>query len=408
MIDIVLIIGIMEYHSYINEGDMADVALIRCEDYELSRLKVLFSEGLRDIGFSMEAFRNMKTVLKPNLLSAAAPESAVITHPVFFRAAAELVMDHGGRPVLAESPAVATLDSALKASGYDAVVKDLGIEVADGTRIARIRYEDAQRFRMFDIAETYVDAGIIVNLPKFKTHGLTFITASVKNLFGAIPGLRKSQMHMRVPDPDDFCDAILDLYGAFLHGFNPPKTFIHLMDAVIAMEGDGPGTSGTPRKMNAVIIGQDALAVDWVATQVSGLPTGLSPILSAGFKRDLGISSETEIRILGRTIDEMRLHGFRPSSGPGMTGIMRMPFMKRLAQWLFIGRPVPHADRCTLCRQCEKICPAHAISKAGKGGKVPVFDYGVCIRCLCCMEACTYDAISVNKGLLERFIQNAS
>lgn len=46
-----------------------------------------------------------------------------------------------------------------------------------------------------DVSTAFFDADLILNLPKFKTHGLTYITGAVKNLFGAIYGLQKSKMH---------------------------------------------------------------------------------------------------------------------------------------------------------------------------------------------------------------------
>lgn len=383
---------------------MAEVSLLRCEGYSLRELKERIVEGLDACRFPLKSFQGARVVLKPNLLSVAGPDSGVVTHPEFFRAAAEIVMDHGGRPVLAESPAVASLHNVFKATTYDAIIQHLGIEVADLSKIGRITYPGAKRFKHFEIAQAFFEADVILNLPKFKTHGLTYVTASVKNLFGAVPGMRKSQMHMKLPDREEFCEAILDLYGAFLQGFHPEKPMVHLMDSITALEGDGPGTSGRPKKMNAVIVGTDGLAVDWVAISVSGLNPRLSPILTQGFKRGLGVSSENEITVIGSKIDDMRIQGFVPASGPGMTGLLGVPLIKSFLNKLFVGRPVPIEDRCSLCYQCRKICPVHAIDKALPSQGVPDFDYGLCIRCFCCMEACPEDAISIRKGMLQRLI----
>lgn len=398
-------LGIMEISLLDDEEAMAEVSLLRCEGYSPGELKERIIEGLKGCRFPLKSFQSARVVLKPNLLSAADPESGVVTHPGFFRAAAEIVLDYGGRPVLAESPAVASLHNALRATTYDAIVRHLGIEVADPSKVHRISYPEAKRFKSFEIAQAFFEADIIVNLPKFKTHGLTYVTASVKNLFGAVPGMRKSQMHMKLPERGEFCEAILDLYGAFLRGFHPEKPLVHIMDAVAALEGDGPGTGGRPRKMNAVIVGIDGLAVDWVATSVSGLDPRLSPILTLGFRRGLGVSSEKEITVIGREIKDMLIRGFVPASGPGMTGLLRVPLIKSLLNKLFIGRPVPIEDRCSLCYQCMKICPVQAIDKALPGQNRPYIDYDRCIRCFCCMEACPEDGISARKGMLQRLMR---
>ncbi|MFY9167537.1 MAG: DUF362 domain-containing protein [Desulfomonilia bacterium] len=384
---------------------MKRVALLRHRGYELPALKETILRGLDGIGFSLTSFRGARVVLKPNLLSASLPQSAVVTHPHFFRAAAEIVIDHGGKPVLAESPAVSSLGNALKTAEYAPVIKELGIPVADLSEIGKLSYPAGRRMKSFEITRAFFDADMIVNLPKFKTHGLTYITAAVKNLFGAVPGLRKSQMHLKFPEKDDFCSFILDLYGAFLNGFDPPKTMVHIMDAIIAMEGEGPGTTGRPRAMNAVIAGLDALAVDWVAVQVSGLDIRLCTTLTEGFQRGFGITSGEEVGVVGETIEEMRVHDFREPQKPGATRFLRVPLIHRAMKNLFTDRPVPVAGRCTLCYQCMQICPAHAIGRAEAGERTPRFDKSACIRCLCCLEVCPEEAISLNKGPLRWMMQ---
>lgn len=386
------------------EGSMIEVALLRCERYSVPELKKVIHEGIDAVGFPLRSFRGARVALKPNLLSASGPESGIVTHPRFFEAAAEIVIDYGGRPVLVESPAVASLKSAIRKAGYDEVLGRLNIGVADVSAVAKISYPEALKFKTFEIIQAFLDADLIVNLPKFKTHGLTYVTAAVKNLFGAVPGMRKSQMHLKCPDREDFSGMILDLYGAFLHGFNPPKALLHVMDAVTALEGDGPGSGGRPRAMNAVVVGTDAVAVDWVATRVSGLDVRLSPMLVQGFRRGFGVSSEREIEVLGGKIEEMRVHGFIPPKGAGATGMLGIPVIQKTLKRLFTPRPVPVEGRCTLCLRCRTICPAHAIAEGETGQSVPDFDYGKCIRCYCCMEVCPEDAVSLRKGRLQRLL----
>jgi uncharacterized protein (DUF362 family)/Pyruvate/2-oxoacid:ferredoxin oxidoreductase delta subunit len=384
---------------------MAIVSLLRCAGYSLDELKGLFVQAWGHIGFLPGTFRSLNVVLKPNLLSAMGPETAVVTHPRFFQAAAELVLDHGGRPVLAESPAVASLGSALRASGYESVTRELGIEVADPTKVQKITYGQARIFKSFEISRAFFDGDVILNLPKFKTHNLTYVTASVKNLFGAVPGMMKSQLHLTCPDRDHFSEAILDLYGAFLYGFPGPKPLVHLMDAVLALEGEGPGSSGKPRPMNAIIAGTDGLAVDWTAVQVSGLDPWLCPILRGGFRRGYGISSGDEVTVKGQGIEEMRISGFLPPGGFNLSlSMIGLAPVQRIMKRLFTGRPVPLAGSCTMCLQCMEICPARAIARGKPDGGTPAFDYGRCIRCWCCMEACPSQAISVKQGALQRFI----
>lgn len=384
---------------------MADVALLRCRGYDPEEIKARIVQGLESIRFNLGEFRDARVVLKPNLLSASRPGSAVVTHPQFFRAAAEIVLDNGARPVLAESPAVVSLKTALRAAGYDPVLKHLGIPVADMTQVEKLPCPQGRRVKLFEVARAFFEADLVLNLPKFKTHGLTYVTAAVKNLFGAMPGMRKSQMHLKFPEKEGFSEFLLDLYSALLEGFDPPRKLLHVMDGIVAMEGNGPGSTGTPRPMHAILAGRDALAVDWVAVQVSGLDEARCPMLVQGFGRGLGISSPNEIVVKGERIEDMRIHGFVPPDRIGATRLLKAPVIRRLVRDLFTGRPAPVDARCTLCYQCRDVCPAGAISEAEEGKEVPRFDYGACIRCLCCQEVCPQGAISLKKGRLQWMIR---
>ncbi|GAH58322.1 unnamed protein product, partial [marine sediment metagenome] len=52
---------------------------------------------------------------------------------------------------------------------------------------------DALLVKKFVVANGVLDSDGLVSLPKFKTHGLVRFTGAVKNQFGCVPGLLKSQ-----------------------------------------------------------------------------------------------------------------------------------------------------------------------------------------------------------------------
>jgi len=59
------------------------------------------------------------------------------------------------------------------------------------------------------------------------------MTGAVKNHFGVIPGRAKPGYHVKLMDTGRFANMLLDL-------MNIVSSRISIMDAVIAMEGDGP------------------------------------------------------------------------------------------------------------------------------------------------------------------------
>jgi len=383
---------------------MTRIALLRCPRYDDALLMQVIMDGLVKIGFDFGCLKNARVALKPNLLLAAPMEKAVVTHPAFFKAVAKIVIDHGGHPVLAESPGFGTLESVIKQVGYAAIAKELGIEVATMGPTMILHNDRARTFKRIEIAKAFEDVEVILNLPKFKTHGLTYVTGAVKNLFGTLPGLKKSHMHMRCPKGPEFSEWLLDLYSTLLYGFEKPKPISTIMDAVIGQEGEGPGPSGTPRAIGAVIVGSDPVAVDYVATSVVGLDYRKVDTIVQGFRRDFGVSSPEEIQVLGETIDSLRIRDFKPTRTSLSSHFLRGPLVGHFIKNLVVEKPWPHAEKCTLCYTCRTICPAGAISAAERGARIPTYDYKKCIRCFCCMEICPEAAITLKNGPFTRLL----
>ena len=380
---------------------MTRVALLKCEAYDPLLIREKMLAALRLIGLEPGIFAGKRVVIKPNLLSATAPEKSVVTHPEFFRAALRMVRDHGGTPVLCESPGFQPLSKVMKKAGYDRIVEEQGCEVADPRATALLFWDGPCRFKRFEISSAVFDADIILNLPKFKTHGLMYITGAVKNLFGLIYGLNKSQWHLKAQSKEEFSDFLLDYYSALLKGFEKPKVFIHLMDAVMGMEGEGPGVTGTPRKIGAILAGQDAVSVDAVATRVVGLPVKKVLTVTLGERRGLGTGAFERIELLGAGLDAFQIPDYVPNKASGGNPMGHWPLNTRAFKDLLVEKPVPSRARCTLCYQCKAICPGKAIAESKGESGVPRYDYDKCIRCYCCMEICPEAAIGLKRGKLQ-------
>jgi uncharacterized protein (DUF362 family)/Pyruvate/2-oxoacid:ferredoxin oxidoreductase delta subunit len=384
---------------------MTRVALLKCEDYDPLLIREKMLQTLDLIGLEPGIFEKKRVVIKPNLLSASAPEKSVVTHPEFFRAALHIVREHGGTPILCESPGFQPLGKVMKKAGYDRVVEEEGCEVADPSMTRTLFWDGPCRFKRFEISSAVFDADILLNLPKFKTHRLTYITGALKNLFGLIYSLNKSKWHLKAQSKEEFSEFLLDYYSALLKGLEKPKVFIHMMDAVVGMEGEGPGAAGRPRKIGALVAGRDAVAVDAVATRVVGLRLKEVLTVTLGEKRGLGAGSLERIELLGAGVDAFQVRDYVASSATGGNPVARWPLNTRLFKDLLVEKPVPSRERCTLCYQCQAICPGEAIGKTKGETGIPSYDYGKCIRCYCCMEICPEAAIGLKKGKLQWLVK---
>ena len=380
---------------------MEKVYLKSCASYDDPELADKIREGFAQIDFDPNLFSGMRVGLKPNLLLPSKPDRAIITHPIFFKTIVQIIQENNGIPVLLENPAIHGLSTVLKKTPYGDLIQSLNIEVPDMTPTQLIPFDNAYRFKKIEISKAFFDVDMLINLPKLKTHGLTTITGALKNLFGAIPGLKKSRMHLKAPSRDDFSNFMMDLFGALSHGFDPPKPMLHIMDGILGMEGEGPGLSGTPRQIGVMIMGRDPLAVDWTVTQIVRISPDEVPTLKAGFDRPFCISAPDEIEIVGDNLEELQLPSFESSKNSIFSNAARWPFTSSLFKQLFVEKPVPNPEKCTLCYQCKQICPAKVISRAKDRAKIPTYDYNDCIRCFCCMEICPEAAIQSQKGWLQ-------
>lgn len=373
------------------------VAIVRCEDYDAARVQAAVGRGLALLG-GIERFAKAgeRLVLKPNLLSGKAPEKAVTTHPSVFAAVARHLQAAAATVTYGDSPGFGSPESVARRAGLSQVAETLGVTLADFRTGRMVSFPEGRLIRQFTIAEGALDCDGIVSLPKLKTHAFMQMTGAVKNQFGCIPGLLKGEFHARLPEADRFAQMLVDL-TRLLH----PRLYV--MDAVVAMEGNGPG-SGQPRKMAALLFSEDPVALDTIACRMMGLDAARVPTVRWG--EETGLGTATRVKLVGDAVESFAVSDFegvreRTATVESMNRLL-MRFMKNLV----VPRPVIDAMRCTRCGTCVQVCPATPKAVDFREGRErpPVYDYTVCIRCYCCQELCPEEAITVDTPLLGRLL----
>jgi ferredoxin len=249
-------------------------------------------------------------------------------------------------------------------------------------------------FKRFELARPYMEADRIINLPKLKTHEMMTITCAVKNLFGAVVGPEKAAWHLKAgADREMFARMLLEIYQL-------RKPDLNIVDAVTAMEGNGPG-GGDPRHVGLLLAGVNPVAVDMIAGEIVGIPKKLLYVESAAAKLGLDGADRENVQTIGAPLEETIVGDFRlPHISDVQWGLP--PFLKNRLRRHLTSRPFALADKCRLCGICRDACPPGAIEI--RDGSLHI-DHDRCISCFCCRELCPHGALGVREGRLMRFIK---
>lgn len=371
---------------------METVSIATSTGYELPGLRQAIIRLLEPIG-GISAFISSgdRVLLKPNMLSAKEPDLAVTTHPNVVRVVAELVREAGGIVLIGDSPGF---------GGFVRVAEKCGIyDAARESGAALVEFNEAVElqgigtFRSIRLARAYYEADKIINLPKLKTHEMMTMTCAVKNLFGAVIGAEKAGWHLKAGSSRQlFARMLLEIYLL-------KKPALNIVDAVTAMEGNGPG-SGDPIKLGLLIAGVNPVAVDVIAGRLAGIPADLLHIEREAASMGLPGALIKDIVLCGSPIEAIPGTRFRLPAGLDVQFGLP-PFLIRALKSHLTSYPAADVKTCVLCGICRDACPPAAITIQNSALSV---DNTRCIRCWCCRELCPHNAMKTKRGLLLRIM----
>ena len=377
------------------------ISLYRCDQYEEERVMGALRRSIAALG-GWESYLNPgdTVLLKLNLVMNKRPEAAATTHPVFVKALIRLLQEYGCRVVIGDSPGGlfngAALGRIYRGTGIEAIAEETGAILNQNTGSMDVQNPDGRVMKSLTMTAMLGDVDKVISVSKLKTHGMMTFTGAVKNMFGVIPGTMKAEYHVRMPQADDFADALLDI----CHATAPVLSF---MDGIIGMEGNGP-TGGRPRAVGAVLASSNPYQLDLAACSLIGLSMEQVPTLRRAHARGWIPSSAGELEWSGDPREEFYVADFKLPDhiDSDLIGKNLPSFLAKPVNALLRPKVTFHHDICVGCGACAANCPAKVITMKDHR---PYADYSRCIRCYCCQELCPKNAVSVRESKLFKLVR---
>ena len=361
------------------------IAVRKCAEYDLQKV----FDQISDIYKLTDGpdVKGKRVLLKPNILTDDDPAKCISTHPVVVEAMIRFLQSMGAIVLVGDSPAVHTQKFRGEKSGIKKVCETTG---ATWINFMVNPVEISLRKGKIRIAAISEQVDLIISLPKFKNHELVYFTGAIKNTLGLVPGFSKAKQHALHQDRSKFGEFLVDLNEAIT-----PDYF--LMDGIIGMEGPGPGR-GFPVEIGLLLGSTNPLALDIIASRIAGYEPLLIPTSRTAFFRKKWLQSDNDIIYDGPEIGRIIKKGFikvpiSTTNNIALKFIMkRIKFLKKLER-----RPVFIHENCTGCQKCVNICPVQAILPMESNKTHIVLTDNKCIRCFCCSEVCTDNAVEIRR-----------
>jgi len=386
------------------------VSIIKCNSYDPALVFESVKKAVDLLGGVVNFIKpGSRVLVKPNILMAKEPEFGVTTHPEVVRVIIKILKEINCKILVGDGPSVwgryvENVDEVYSRCGISRVCKEENVEL--------VKFDKRRMREKFPLTTRIDECEYLVNVPKFKTHGMTILTGAIKNLFGLVSGTYKTELHKNYFKADDFAKILVDVY-------QEAKPALTIIDGITAMEGDGPATSGKLRAQNLLLAGSDCVALDSVLALIMGLKPLDILTTKVAAARKLGEADIRQISIFGEALKDVIGEPFLLPVSSWKNKLAEPIF--NLARFLIKYYPYVEHSKCIQCCACIKACPVKVISmekqipprppfsKGGMGGfnmknNKLVFKYKKCIACFCCQEVCPNAAIKVKKSLLAKMI----
>ncbi|MBN2565149.1 MAG: DUF362 domain-containing protein [Candidatus Eisenbacteria bacterium] len=257
------------------------VFLENVKRYRLNEIEDAIRRALDALGVDLDGKRT--AFIKPNLVIAANPSTAVVTHPAVVEAIVNVLRESGVSDIsLGDGPGVGLdVERVFCRTGYADLCERLGLNLVNLNTAERRKR--TWKYGELGVPAAVLDTDLYINVPKLKTHGYTTVTLSIKNHKGLLS------------EPDKKRDHQLGLHDPLAQhaALRPPDLIV--LDGVVGVEGDGP-LHGRRIRAGILAVGTNMLETDVVAARHMGFdPMAIKHLAIAA---ELGLGN-TDPEVIG-------------------------------------------------------------------------------------------------------------
>jgi uncharacterized protein (DUF362 family) len=272
---------------------MTKVSAVRIENHDA--LAEGFRAALRQAPGLLPDVLPKQALIKPNLCDITAWETGVTTDPrwlgVLTGALRAIRPDIEIRAI--ESDAISayktyrSCDETFERLGFRNAAEQAGVELINLSRSETIELQMDGLPLPVRIPQIFLEEMFFISVANLKVHGYTRMTGVLKNSLGLLTDADISAFH-------PYLSTLISRMSALC------PADLCIIDGRIGLEGHGP-IMGDPVRMDTLLVGRDALAVDQAACRLMGIPVSEVPHV------------EQTAKDLGRALGDFEIVGeFRP------------------------------------------------------------------------------------------------
>lgn len=252
----------------------------KTKNFSVSDIDAMVERAIGRLSFDFG--RNIhNVVIKPNLCYYWNYSTGETTDPRVVSSVIDYIRRKLGKKVnisVVEADASAMQTKyAFRILGYDKLchAKNVKLENLSEGDITDIKVSVEGNDFTLPINQNLLQADLIINIPKLKTHNFVGVTCALKNMFGAISKPRKYSYHKTISDVIVGVNKIV-------------KSHIVLVDGLIVR-------GSCPKKLGVILAGDDPLATDFTAAKIMGFKPRRIPYLNLASTEKIGQISNIEL-----------------------------------------------------------------------------------------------------------------